>query len=112
MAKIIKRYETYHLGEIDKTCVFYPTTRVRILQELLSIYSDDKTEGSKNKMANIERANIEHANRWNEIIKRCYEIELNPENSLIKRSYARKYEGFAVAMCRMYCNKAVYGKEA
>ena len=56
-------------------------------------------------------SSIERANRWNEIIKRCYEIELNPANSLIKRFYARKYEGFAAAMCRMYCEKAVYGKD-
>ena len=51
--------------------------------------------------------NIERANRWNEIIKRFYEIELNPESSLIKRFYARKYESFAVAMFRMYCEKTV-----
>ena len=55
--------------------------------------------------------NIERANRWNEIVRRFYDIELNPKNSLIKRFYARKYEGFAVVMCRMYCYKAVYGKD-
>ena len=55
--------------------------------------------------------NIERANRWNEIVCRFYDIELNPKNSPIKRFYAREYEGFAVAMCRMYCDKAVYGKE-
>lgn len=55
--------------------------------------------------------NIERANRWNEIVCRFYDIELNPKNSLIKRFYARKYEGFAVVMCRMYCDKAVYGKD-
>ena len=56
-------------------------------------------------------SNIERANRWNELITRFYEIESDPKNSLIKRFYARKYEGFAAAMCRMYCDKAVYGKE-
>lgn len=55
--------------------------------------------------------NIERANRWNDIIMRLYDIEFNTANSLIKRFYARKYEGFAVAMCRMYCDKAAYNKD-
>lgn len=50
---------------------------------------------------------IDHANRWNDIIERFYEIESNPKNSIFRRFYARKYQGFAVVMWRMYCYKAV-----
>lgn len=55
--------------------------------------------------------NIERAYRWNDIIMRLYDIEFNTANSLIKRFYARKYEGFAAEMCRMYCDKAALANE-
>ena len=54
--------------------------------------------------------NIERANKWNYIVLSFYDIERTTPYSS-KRWLARHYAKFAEDMCRMYCDKAVYGKE-
>ena len=73
---------------------------VNVIEDELNILCEVKT------MTNIERAN-----RWAEIINRFYEIESNMDYSYPKRWLCRHYIGFAGDMCKMYCDKAAYGKE-